>query len=396
MLPTALGLAAGTVLGGVLCWWWLRRRARAREALLERSVVAAARRADASAARVATLEARFAVLEAMVGEALVYIGRDGTVRGASPTAVEWFDLNITSPGGAPLTAMAALRSAELLELVEAGLNAQSETRLVRHGNRVLRAHAAPLPDGALLVLQDETDRERLARARRDLVANVSHDLRTPLTSIGLLVDALADGAVDQPALARSLVARIGEQVAALNSLLEGMLDLDRIESGQALFRLRPHRLTELVESALSALRPQVEQQAVTVTVAIPGATTVLADAPYVVRVITNLTDNAVRFSPPGGVVTLTASGGSGDEADLVVVSVADDGPGIPPADLERIFERFYRSDRARTGSGSGLGLAIARHIVEGHGGTIRAENRPERGTVFRFTLPAATEAGHAE
>lgn len=370
--------------------WLANRRLAPRLAAAERARLEIERNLVAARSATQASRDRLSIVETLVGDALVYFDAAGLLAGASPAALSWFDLGGGANAAEPRrSAMAALRSADLAELADAGRTGPTDAHVVRAGGRTLVARAAPLPDGGVvLAMRDDTELERLARARRDLVANVSHDLRTPLTSIGLMVDALAaDG--QPPAQSAQLLRRIGEQLAVLNHLVAGMLDLDRLESGHAVFQLRPAALSELVTTALGSVRPQIEQRDVKVEVSVPADTMVLADAAAVLRLLTNLLDNAARFSPQGGVIRLTADAGPAETHDLVTVSVADEGPGIPPADLERVFERFYRTDRSRAGTGAGLGLAIARHVVEGHGGSIRAANRPLGGTVITFTLPAA-------
>jgi two-component system phosphate regulon sensor histidine kinase PhoR len=384
---TLLAFLVGALVGAAVLGLWATRRDAARQAEAERSRQAAERSAAEAEQRAAGLGARLAAVEGLVGEGLLYFGPSGALAGASPSARAWFDLDRRA---ASPSAMAILRSAELVEVAEAARRGEPAPRRVRHQGRTLWADAAVLPDdGVVLSLRDETDLERLARARRDLVANVSHDLRTPLTSIGLMLDALAGGALAQPELAERLLAQITEQVTTLNALVEDLLDLDRLESGHALLQLRPTALDEVLHAAAAGLMPQIEQRGLSLSIEVSPGLRALADAPHVQRLVTNLLDNAVRYSPNGSRIWIGAAPGEGEESDLVVVTVTDEGPGIPPADLERVFERFYRSDRARAGGGSGLGLAIARHIVEGHGGTIRALNRPGGGTEVRFTLPAA-------
>jgi two-component system, OmpR family, phosphate regulon sensor histidine kinase PhoR len=380
-------LLAGIALGAFATAWWLLRRQADLEAMGQRALRAAGQQVEAAEARTHHLAARLKAVEHLVPEALVFVSPEGTVAGASPAAIEWFDLDALDQTRAP-SAMAVLRSAELNELVARGRDGETEPLWLRHLGRTLSARAAPLPDGGVvLALRDETELERLVRARRDLVANVSHDLRTPLTSIGLMVEALSDGADNSPELIHTMLARIAEQVATVNTLVAGIVDLDRLESGHAVFQLRPTALEPIVRAAIASLQAQVEHQGVQVSAAVDPGLRVLADGPSVQRALTNVLDNAVRFSPPGGRVTVEAQLRA--DAERVEIVVADEGPGIAPADLDRIFERFYRSDRSRSGGGAGLGLAIARHIVEGHGGTISAGNRPHGGTEIRLTLPSA-------
>jgi two-component system phosphate regulon sensor histidine kinase PhoR len=319
-----------------------------------------------------------------VTDALLFVDADDIVIGASPAAKEWFGI----PSGSRPSLMAAVRSEEIVDAVAAARRGDSSPRTIRWRHRALRAHAVQVPQGGVvLAVRDESRLERLARARRDLVANVSHDLRTPITAMGLMIEALANGGLDDPKLARDLVSRLGEQIGTLNVLARQLVDLEQIESGQAHFQLQPIPLVELTAAAVSSLAPQFEERNVHLSIDVDPELCVLADRPHAMRVFTNLLDNALRFSPDSGRVEVSAA--AADEPDRVEVTVADEGPGMAPDDLERVFERFYRADPSRSGKGTGLGLAIARHVVNGHGGSIRAERAPSGGTLVRFTLPVA-------
>jgi len=263
------------------------------------------------------------------------------------------------------------------------------------GDRPLRARAMPLGAGArygaVLALQDVSELQRLGRARRDFVANISHELRTPLASIRLLLDTLQGDPTPEPELMRHLIEQIAVEVDALSQLAQELLDLSQIESGQALLRLVPVRVADLISEPVARLRPQAERKRQHIALDVPPDLTALADPEQVSRVIVNLLHNAIKFTAEGGAIGVMGARGQGAEAgaEEVVIEVWDTGSGIAPEDLPRIFERFYRADRARGGGGTGLGLAIAKHIVEAHGGRIWAESEPGRGSVFRFTLPAA-------
>jgi two-component system phosphate regulon sensor histidine kinase PhoR len=206
--------------------------------------------------------------------------------------------------------------------------------------------------------------------------------------LSLLVDAL----LSYPSPGGDLQAigdRMLDQVNTLGSIADGLIEISRLESGRALFRLERHRLAELVSHATSSLAPQMEDSRVRVNSLIEPGVVVLADEPQILRALTNLIDNARRFSPPGGVITVGNCDAA--EVDRVEVFVSDEGPGIPPADIERIFERFYRGDSARAGEGKGLGLAVTRHIITGHGGAIWVDQSlTDHGTTIRFTLPTST------
>lgn len=261
----------------------------------------------------------------------------------------------------------------------------------------LRVVATPLSDTAegecLVLLQDLTEMRRLETVRRDFVSNISHELRTPLAGLRAVVDTLRDGALEDPPAARRFLDRIDTEVDALTQMVQELLELSRIESGQVPLRLAQAAVADLIIPPIDRLQPQAERGGLTVTVDLPtagdepGLPAVMADAERVREVVTNLVHNAIKFTPPGGRVTVSAR-----QADQeVIVSVQDTGTGIAAADLPRIFERFYKADRARSGGGTGLGLSIARHIVQGHGGRIWAESVEGRGSAFHFSLPIATE-----
>jgi signal transduction histidine kinase len=234
----------------------------------------------------------------------------------------------------------------------------------------------------LIVARRKADEAR--HLKEQFAANISHELRTPLASIRLLVDTLQAGALSNPAVAPDMLAKINAEVDVLSQLARELLDLALIESGQMPLKLAPTDLHDLAQVQAERFSPQTRQKGLTLAMDIAPGTLALADGEMIGRVLANLLHNACKFTPSGGRVSLTAR----HEGDNVIVSVADTGPGIPPDELSRVFERFYKVDRARGQAGTGLGLAVARHIVEGHGGLIWAESAPGHGATFRFSLPA--------
>lgn len=266
---------------------------------------------------------------------------------------------------------------------------QVEAVEVSHHGLFLQVIVTPFREadvrGYLIILQDLTRVRRLETVRRDFISNISHELRTPLAGLKALVDTLRGGALEDPPAAQRFLNHMDTEVDALTQMVQELLELSRVESGKAPLRLIPTPVAEILGPPIERLRPQAERAELEVTVSLPShLPLILADAERAQQVITNLVHNAIKFTPAGGTVSVSAEP-SGDE---VVVSVRDTGVGIPADDLTRIFERFYKADRARSGGGTGLGLAIAKHIVQGHGGRIWAESIQERGSTFHFSLRA--------
>jgi len=223
------------------------------------------------------------------------------------------------------------------------------------------------------------------RMRRDLVAAVSHDLRTPITSLRLLTEAIADDVVDEPTR-RSYLAQMGTHVNALSALIDDLFELSRLEAGDIAWSLEQVRLDELVGETVDAMRVQADARNVRVSAELPAdLESARADPEKLQRVLFNLIQNAIRHTPADGTVVVRAES-AGDEVEI---EVADSGAGIAAPERERVFEPFFRggAQAARPADGAGLGLAISRAIVEAHGGRIWLEDAP-RGTRVRFSLPA--------
>ncbi|HUS15195.1 MAG TPA: ATP-binding protein [Chloroflexia bacterium] len=258
---------------------------------------------------------------------------------------------------------------------------------------VLTAVPGGAPDGpaGLVVLQDVSELRRLERARRDFVANIGHELRTPLASIKLLVETLMTAIHDDPAAAETFLQRIDVELDGLTQLVRELLELSKIESGQVALERAREAVAPLLARAAGRLDAQAARAGLTLTVDVPpDLPAVDVDAARVEQVLVNLVHNAIKFTPAGGRVTV----GAALHPEGVCIRVADTGVGIPLDDLPRIFERFYKVDKARSGGrgpqgGTGLGLAVAKHLVQAHGGRIWAESPPGQGATFYFTLPVA-------
>ncbi|MCI0404249.1 MAG: ATP-binding protein [Acidobacteria bacterium] len=242
--------------------------------------------------------------------------------------------------------------------------------------------------GVVLVLHDISDLRRLERVRRDFVANVSHEFRTPLTAIQGFAETLLGGALDDPQHSRRFLEIIRDHAARLGRLTDDLLKLSLIEAGKLELDLRPVAVADLIESCVVTARLKAEQKQLALVIDVaPRLPSIRADSNRLREVLQNLLDNAVQYTPAGGRITVRVAAGEGE----VVISVADTGIGIPRVDLERIFERFYRVDaaRSREAGGTGLGLSIARHLVEAHGGRIAVESEVGRGSTFSVFLPTA-------
>jgi two-component system, OmpR family, sensor histidine kinase BaeS len=228
------------------------------------------------------------------------------------------------------------------------------------------------------------------QVRRELIANIAHDLVTPLTAIQGFSEALADDVISEPKERQETAQLIGREVQRLRRLVSDMQHMSSLESGWVQLDLAPLDLHALADEVLEVIGPECEQAGITLHNAIaPGTPLVLADSDRVTQVLLNLLDNARRYTPPGGSITIGARANSGAGAKWLDVWVSDTGIGINAGDLPYIFDRFFRSDRSRTGAsgGSGLGLAIVKAVVTAHGGTIHAESAPGEGTRITFTLP---------
>lgn len=247
-----------------------------------------------------------------------------------------------------------------------------------------------------LAIEDLSELRRVERVRSDFVANISHELRTPLASVRLLAETLEDAIDTDRERAQEFLGKIETEVEYLTGLVSELLELSRLESGMIVMNREPVGAELLARETMARMLPQAQRHRVTLRTEIEqGETLVNADSKQIARALVNLVHNAIKFTPSGGVITIGTM--RQEDGAFQRFFVRDSGVGIASAELPRIFERFYKVDRARAkadfigpgGGGSGLGLAIARHIVEAHGGSISAESVVGRGSTFAFTLPVA-------
>ncbi len=339
-----------------------------------------------------------AVLDAMVEGVIAVDGRD-QILVINERARAMFGLGALHAERQPF--LEVIRNADLHDVFResraAGESTVSrrELRLTRPAARRLQVNAVPLrlashEVGVVMVLHDVTELRRLEQVRTEFVANVSHELRTPLTAIHGYLETLLGGALEEREHARRFLEIVFRHTERLGRLLNDLTDLSNIELGKVSLKLEAVRLDEVVESVLAIIRPKADAGRVTVTATVPaGLPPAHADRDRLSQILINLVDNAVKYTPAGGSVEVQARELAGGRLEVVV---SDTGIGIPPADLPRITERFYRLDKARSRElgGTGLGLAIVKHLVISHGGELEITSTPGRGTSVRFTIPVHT------
>jgi two-component system phosphate regulon sensor histidine kinase PhoR len=326
---------------------------------------------------------RLAVLIDELGDATMIADASGRIERANRAAADVF--------GAPIAGKRLVDVVRDHEILDAIAGARTDVDSVAHVERAeparfQRAVARRLADGQLLlVVQDLTNLRRLETVRRDFVANVSHELRTPLASLKAMAETLESGAIDDREAARDFVRRMRAEIDGLAQLVEELLLIGRLESGQQTLAPEPTLPAELLGRAADRLGTLVQRAGLRLIVEpAERLPRVSADRDRMGQVLANLVHNATKHTPAGGEIRMSAR----RAGDAVAFEVNDTGDGIAGSDLDRIFERFYKSDRSRADGGTGLGLSIAKHIIEAHGGTITAASPgPGRGATFTFTLP---------
>lgn len=330
-----------------------------------------------------------AVLDQMT-DGVMIADSEGRVQLLNPAAGRLFAVDENKAIGRSLVEV--LRYHQLVDLWKKARHGQHQSTMLEIGpqHMFLQVLAIPLkrslPGSTMMLVQDLTQLRRLETVRRDFISNVSHELRTPLASLKALADTLQEGALDDPPAARRFILRMETEIDNLTQLVNELLELSRIESGKvslSFHRIQPH---DLLAPAFERMTLQAERAGLDMNLDCKAdLPAVFADPNRITQVMINLIHNAVKFTPPGGKITIS----SYQDGQNIVFFVKDTGVGIPRKDLGRIFERFYKTDRARTSGGTGLGLSIARHMIESHGGYIWAESEEEVGSTFYFSLPIA-------
>ena len=326
-------------------------------------------------------------LAAITDEGLIVLDRDDRVLLASGTACELLGVAVTE-GDAFHSSQIDYR---VLRVAQAARGARRlEQRDINIADRELVVRALAVDDdrvATIVTVRDETRLRRLERVRRDFVSNVSHELRTPVTAVRLMAETLENGGLADRAAAADFVRRIALEATHMTQIVEELLELSTIESGLRPLTFERVPVEELM-GAVDRLRPLAEDKGIDLVVRVAtGTPDVEGDGSRLGQVMRNLVHNAIKFTPSSGRIDVVAEPGA---AGRVVLRCRDTGIGVAPADLPRIFERFWKADtsRQRDGEGSGLGLAIVRHVVEAHGGSVAVASEPRRGTEFTVELPA--------
>jgi two-component system phosphate regulon sensor histidine kinase PhoR len=331
-----------------------------------------------------------AVLNNMA-DGILIAGEDGTVQLINPAAELMFKTSAEESLGKSLVEV--VRHHQLVELwhrcKQTG-QPQTASYEISLEKIFVQAGVAPmdsgLPGSVLFIMQDLTRLRKLETLRRDFVSNVSHELRTPLASMKALTETLREGAIDDPPAAQRFLSRMDIEIDTLTQMVEELLELSRIESGRVPLENKPIQAGALIDKAVDRMVLQAQRAGLSIEKKIGEENLeVCVDVNRMVQVLVNLLHNAIKFTPPGGTIQC----GVEKSSEGVIFYVQDTGVGIDPESLPRIFERFYKADKARSGGGTGLGLSIARHLVEAHGGRIMAESDPGKGTRVSFILPSS-------
>jgi two-component system, OmpR family, phosphate regulon sensor histidine kinase PhoR len=368
--------------------WWQKRFTDAQEASRKEIAQAAARQQQAAAVALAEKEALF---NSMI-EGVLVLGQNGRVSMANRALGNLFSISQDIVGKSILEVLRIHELAPLLNRVAKERQVLAfEITLAGIEQRVFEVNASAVlsrngeQEGTILVFHDLTRIKRLQNTRQEFVANVSHELRTPLSLIKGYIETLLDGAKDKPEVAERFLRTIDRNANRLSLLIEDLLTISQLESGKTVLNFARVDLHQAVDRALEDFFPSARDKRVKLTNAVPPQLAARADANRLHQILGNLLDNAIKYGRADGTVSVAAKLA---EDGKIEVSVADDGPGIPPDSLERIFERFYRVDKARSREqgGTGLGLSIVKHIVQSHSGRVWAVSRLGVGSTFFFTL----------
>ncbi|HWV98651.1 MAG TPA: ATP-binding protein [Candidatus Acidoferrum sp.] len=390
MLWTIIALLALSAALALHLWW--RNRFQQAQLKAETELAAVRRAYHQSASQIQTQQE---TLFNSMTEGLLVLDQRGRIQIANRAFTSLFGVTADVRSR---TIMEALRLHELADLVGSFETRKEvlgyELKLARPNERWLQVNGAAIFDaggqrqGTILVFHELTRLKQLERTRQEFVANVSHELRTPLSLIKGYVETLLDGAQDNPEVAAKFLHTIDRNAERLKLLIEDLLTISELESGRVKLNLQSVPLRAVTGKVLADYKARAEARQVKLSDEVPDLR-VRADADRLEQVLGNFIDNAIKYGRQEGAVKISARAADAGEIE---VAVQDDGPGIPPEALERVFERFYRVDKARSREqgGTGLGLSIVKHIVQSHGGRVWAKSKVGQGASFYFTLPQDT------
>ncbi len=347
-------------------------------------------------ARIEEVSANKSRLEAVLlsmFEGVMVVDTEGRILLMNQALRDFLRITTDPLGKKPLE---VIRNIEVQEMVDNTLNykqglVSGEISVLLPEEKALLVHAMPIKkdtdiQGAVLVFHDVTNLRRLEKIRQDFVANVSHELRTPVSSIKGYAETLLEGALKDKKNVNDFLKTILSDSNRLASLIDDLLDLSKIESGKLRMENKPHKLLPIVEKVVATLKRQIEDKSIALKIDIPkNMPDILADETRIKQALLNLIDNAVKYNHQGGKITISAK----ENNNFIQVDIVDTGIGIPEKDLPRLFERFYRVDKARSRElgGTGLGLSIVKHIIQAHNGEVFVQSVEGQGSTFSFTIP---------
>ncbi|MBN2462219.1 MAG: PAS domain-containing protein [Dehalococcoidia bacterium] len=335
---------------------------------------------------VAEREKLTAILDT-IGAGVIVLDKEGQITMLNKLAAKLFRVATEAAVRRPFINL--VRDHEMDTILQKCLETNQDQTGVVHvagSKQYLELTATPLSNGALILVHDLTHIRRLEKIRQDFIANISHELRTPIASCKAIVETLQGGAINDKTIAADFLERMHMETDKLAQMVDELGELSRIESGELTLKLEPVDIAEVITRITDRLKAQADRAQLSINLDIPhNLPPVMGDTDRIEQVLVNLVHNAIKFTPPKGGVKVSCR----VKDDQVLISINDTGIGIPEDDLPHIFERFYKVDKARSGGGTGLGLAIAKHIVQAHGGDIWVESQGGKGSTFAFSLPIA-------
>ncbi len=327
-------------------------------------------------------------------DGVVLADADGKVTLINPAAQRIFSTNVETVEGDSL--IEVVRQHQIVDLWKQTLSTgktQSttiQTSFDRDTIQVIASLLGPLlPGEVLLLFQDLSTIRKLENVRKDFVSNISHELRTPLTTLKVLTETLQNGAAKNPADAQRFLNQMDDEIDNMTQIVQELLELSKIESGRVPIEKKDYPVDEIIRKPIERMQLQAERSGISIIATMEDALPALyVDLPRIQQVFINIIHNSIKFTPPGGKITISAI----KEDHQIIFHIVDTGVGISPKDLDRIFERFYKSDRSRSSGGTGLGLSISKHIIEAHGGKIWVESKQGLGSIFSFSIPLSEES----